>query len=253
MKNDYSLTLGIPTYNCEKTIEALITSAETMAILSNIKLTIIIVDDCSTDNTIKKINNMISLYDNIKLFINETNSGMPSKGRNKIIEEANTDFITFADCDDLIIGTAHKKCMEYLYNSYLNTAAFRVLLINRDNNDEYIRKFTNEDKIQIIKGKQILKLKRFSTVWNKVYKTDFVKDLKFKQTAGEDILFTYSTYNKQFEVVVIPSMGYIHYIQNSSLGASYKDNKELKQAQKKIRQEMIEKEFTNQELIECLV
>ena len=37
MKNDYSLTLGIPTYNCEKTIEALITSAETMATLSNIK------------------------------------------------------------------------------------------------------------------------------------------------------------------------------------------------------------------------
>ena len=251
MKNDYSLTIGIPTYNCEKTIEALITSAETMASLSNIKLTIIIVDDCSTDNTVQKINNMLGLYDNIKLFINETNSGMPSKGRNKIIEEADSDFITFADCDDLIIGSAHKKCMDYLYNSYLNTTAFRVLL--NTENGGYIRKFVDNDKIQIVKGSQILKLKRFCTVWNKVWKTDFIKNLKFKQSIGEDKLFCFSTYNKQFEVAIIPEIGYVHYIHSSSLGASYKKNEEtLKKVYRKFLKEMIEKEFTNQKLINCL-
>ena len=61
---------------------------------------LVLVDDASTDNTIKVINSYISKHPNIYLIKNTTNQGA-GVSRNKGIKAAKGDFIAFLDADDL--------------------------------------------------------------------------------------------------------------------------------------------------------
>ncbi|WGD35757.1 glycosyltransferase family 2 protein [Olleya sp. YS] len=61
---------------------------------------LILIDDCSTDNTVTIAEEFISKHPNIKLQKNQTNAGA-AVSRNKGIYEANGDFIAFLDADDL--------------------------------------------------------------------------------------------------------------------------------------------------------
>ncbi len=61
---------------------------------------LLLVDDCSTDNTLKIVQPFLEEFNNIILLKNKKNSGA-AISRNKGIEAANGDFIAFLDADDL--------------------------------------------------------------------------------------------------------------------------------------------------------
>lgn len=61
---------------------------------------LLLVDDCSTDDTIKIVKHYANKYNSIKLLKNEVNSGA-AISRNKGIFEAKGDYIAFLDADDL--------------------------------------------------------------------------------------------------------------------------------------------------------
>ena len=85
----------IPCYNAEVTI------TKTLASCLNQTFTdyeIIIIDDCSTDNTINLIKEINS--DNIKIYKLSSNKG-PSYARNYGWEKAKGDYICFLDSDDI--------------------------------------------------------------------------------------------------------------------------------------------------------
>ena len=85
------VTFYIPAYNAEKTIEKSINS------ILNQKLTvdeIIIVDDCSRDNT----NEIIKKYKNIKLLRNDKNMGL-GYNRNLAIKNSKNNIIASIDAD----------------------------------------------------------------------------------------------------------------------------------------------------------
>lgn len=86
----------IPTYNVEQYITKCLDSV-VMQTESNIE--IIVIDDVSSDNTVKIVKEYTSNDNRIKLFVNQTNSG-PSKTRNKGISEAKGEYIAFLDSDD---------------------------------------------------------------------------------------------------------------------------------------------------------
>jgi len=60
---------------------------------------LIIVDDCSTDNTVRIVERMSEDDSRIKCFSLSTNSG-PAVARNTAIENAQGRYIAFLDCDD---------------------------------------------------------------------------------------------------------------------------------------------------------
>ena len=60
----------------------------------------IIVDDCSSDDSVVKIKSFIKQDSRVKLIELEENGG-PAKARNRAIKEAQGDFIAFLDADDL--------------------------------------------------------------------------------------------------------------------------------------------------------
>ncbi len=92
------ITVGITCYNAQDTIEDAIKSALQQA-WTNIE--IVIVDDCSTDNSVKNINNILAQHQNIsfKLIIHKKNTGVAG-ARNTIIKNASGSFIAFFDDDD---------------------------------------------------------------------------------------------------------------------------------------------------------
>ncbi len=87
----------LPSYNSEKTIIRAVNSVLNQEGLNVIfALQFIIVDDCSTDSTLKVLNEI----PNIELYSNKVNSGGPNKGRNVGLSYAKGSYIMFIDHDD---------------------------------------------------------------------------------------------------------------------------------------------------------
>ena len=105
------VTIGIIVFNRENTIKACIDSALNQTYKAK---QILIVDDCSTDNTLKFIKD----YKNktIELIQNKENKGIPYS-RNILIENSVGEIIVFFDSDDFSFPNRVKKQVDYLINS----------------------------------------------------------------------------------------------------------------------------------------
>lgn len=81
-------------------------------------LEIIVVDDCSTDQSVAFVSEMKTTIPNITLLQNATNSGV-AISRNKGVERAKGRFICFLDADDLWLPTKIEKQVQFmLQNKY---------------------------------------------------------------------------------------------------------------------------------------
>lgn len=86
-----------PSYNVEKYISSTIDSVLNQS-YQNFEM--LIVDDMSTDNTCKIVNEYIKKDKRIKLFVLPKKGGA-SEARNKALKEANGKYVAFLDSDDL--------------------------------------------------------------------------------------------------------------------------------------------------------
>lgn len=109
-KNKKKVTVVTAAYNAEKFIERTIESVINQSLGSE-NIEYIIVDDCSTDNTIEIIKNYLKENQNISLISLKENTGSPGTPRNVGIELATSDYITFLDADDWL----HTNGLETLY------------------------------------------------------------------------------------------------------------------------------------------
>lgn len=88
------ISVIIPTYNGEDTIDRAINSAVCQE--GDFDIEILVCDDLSTDNTIERA----SRFPNVKVFYNNVHTGGPNAGRNLGIKNAKGDYIGFLDQDD---------------------------------------------------------------------------------------------------------------------------------------------------------
>ena len=104
------ITVIVPCYNVEKYIDKCVQSLINQTYKN---LEIILVDDCSTDNTWKIINKYSKNYENIKCMKNEKNSGA-GYSRNIALKQAKNDYISFIDSDDYIENNYYESMMKQL-------------------------------------------------------------------------------------------------------------------------------------------
>lgn len=91
------VTVIIPCYNAEKYIEKCLGELNKQEYKD---FEVICVDDASSDNTVKVIDNFKNKASfNIRIIKNESNMG-PAASRNRGVRMANTNYITFCDSDD---------------------------------------------------------------------------------------------------------------------------------------------------------
>lgn len=98
MKSKELITIGITCFNAEDSIQRCLNSAVKQDYEN---FDIIIIDDCSTDNSVRVIKKFVERNPNIKMNLieNKKNLGVGAN-RQKILEEAEGNYITFFDDDD---------------------------------------------------------------------------------------------------------------------------------------------------------
>ena len=119
MKNVISGLVSVvtPTFNCGKyigkTLESIINQTYN-------NLEVIVVDDCSTDNTCEIVNYYLNKDNRIKYFCLNENSGA-AIARTFAIEKARGEFIAFLDSDDIWYEDKLEKQLEFMR---INNVAF---------------------------------------------------------------------------------------------------------------------------------
>jgi len=117
MKERDLISIIMPAYNCEKYIAAAVQSVIEQT-YDNWEL--IIVNDCSTDNTPNIIKDFQRKDSRIKIYENAQNLGV-SATRNRCISEASGEWVAFLDSDDM--WDARKLDLQIKY-AQKNTAGF---------------------------------------------------------------------------------------------------------------------------------
>ena len=104
-------TVIIPLYNKESYVENTINSILNQTFTN---YEVLIVNDCSTDDSVAKVKPFLS--EKIKLIAHSDNKGL-SAARNTGIQNANSDYITFLDADDLwkptFLETIHQLITDF--------------------------------------------------------------------------------------------------------------------------------------------
>lgn len=104
------VSIIMPNYNCENFL------AETIESVINQTYSgweLLIVDDCSTDNSAEVVKSFCEKDERVKLFINEKNSGAAAS-RNRAMREAKGRWIAFLDSDDLWLPEKLEKQLSFM-------------------------------------------------------------------------------------------------------------------------------------------
>lgn len=218
---NYKISIIIPTFNIEEDIKRAIDSLLNQTIGFE-NLEIIIIDDCSTDNTQSIILNYCKKYKNIKPIFLKTNSGSAGKPRNIGIKYATSKYLMFLDNDDEYTPEA----CEIFYNNMEKTNV-NMIVCSKTNNI-YNPKDKNELKQKKISKNVIMKeinvLKNpdflFNTtpyagaMWCKIFKTKFIQqnNIQCLENLPEDLYFMHQCYYLNPNVYFITNLSlYNHY------------------------------------------
>lgn len=101
MNNDKLVSVIIANYNNQKYLKQCLDSVleQTYEFIE-----IVVVDDCSTDNSLDLLRQYEENYPHVKVFVNDKNSGV-TKTRMNAISKATGDFITPLDADDYYMSS----------------------------------------------------------------------------------------------------------------------------------------------------
>ena len=208
----YKISVIMPVYNAEEYLEDTLNSVINQTIgFENIEL--IIVDDCSTDNSRDILERYSEKYPNIKVIIMDKNSGCPGIPRNVGIKNATSDYIMFIDDDDEYFPEICDK----LYNTIISENADIAVCttLYTDNQGDAIVYF-NSDKF--VYDDEIVYFED-DAIWNSIFKTSIILDnnISFIDGYVEDGIFIceYSLHCKKL-VYLNDYVGYHHFLRKDS-------------------------------------
>ena len=222
--NNPKVSIIIPVYNVEQYLRQCLDSVINQTFKD---IEIIVVNDCSPDNSLQIIEEYRQKDSRIRLVNLEKNGGL-ANARNVGIKNSNCKYITFIDSDDWI----SENNIEILYNN-----------IEKYNTDFVGCEFTWYDNITHKSGDGIaffdiynipisdIKIKkrvlqRFSSsrVWGFLFKKDFLSsnDIYFRINRREDILFMYEAIVKSTKFVLIKDR--LYYYRSSRIGSNINTN-----------------------------
>ncbi|WP_107697514.1 glycosyltransferase family 2 protein [Campylobacter concisus] len=136
-----SVTIIMPSYDSEKFI---IESIESVLAQTYSNWELIIVDDCSPDDSNKIITKYVDSDGRIKLIKLQKNSG-PAVARNTAIEAASGRYIAFLDSDDVWLPNKLETQINFMHDNDLAFTYSSYRLVGEDN--EHLGVFITKDKI----------------------------------------------------------------------------------------------------------
>lgn len=191
------ISLIIPIYNVENYIEECLRSVlESMGSLPNIQ--VILVDDGSSDGSGKIASKYAEIYSNF-LYLLKENGGV-SDARNYGLEYATYNYVAFLDSDDWVQKPYFEKIISGIQRQP-DMIIFDWVNVERGRALQTVKGMDFEDILWTVQP----------SIWNKVYKTEIFKDLKFpKGYVYEDVGTIYKLlyYTKDYLYIKEPLYNY---------------------------------------------
>lgn len=219
------ISVCIPVYNVEKYVGRCLESILNQSLKD---IEIIVVNDCTPDNSMDIVRQYAELDCRIRIIENDVNHGQMIS-RSTAYMAALGDFITFCDSDDTIPDDA----LEKLYNEAVKTNADIVSGVieyipikgNRYRWDNLLQ--YGSDKISVFKS--LLKDEFVHNLCGRLFRRELLQNYNYetyeKATNGEDGMLFYQVVDHATKVVAVDNVVY-NYWQNmeSSSQVRLKDN-----------------------------
>ena len=209
-KKNGKISVIIPAYNAEKTVERCLNSVIEQS-YTNVE--VIVVDDGSKDRTLS-IANEIAKNDSRVKVISKQNGGAAS-ARNVGMKIASGEFITFLDADDYIEKEIYTELSKALNQNDLDIVSASIREIY---DGDISKESINLNGVTIFTGEDAL-CNMFSycggvrtVVWDKLYKKSIIQNITFAEPCpyGEDTLFNCEAILKCKRYGTIPYIGYTY-------------------------------------------
>lgn len=206
---EYSLSIIVPCYNEEKDIAGTIQSLLDSDYKGLKK--IIVVDDCSTDNSFNVIKKFAKKYSKVMAVQTPKNTGRASGAKNYGSKFVNTELIGSVDADSYPTKSAISKMIGYFDDKKMGAVASSVLVKNRNNSIE---------KLQAIEYKIIVFTRKLLGFIDAIYVTPgplaIYRKEAFDKVGGfdesnmtEDVEITWHFVSKGYKIAMsIPSRVY---------------------------------------------
>ncbi len=223
------ISITIPVYNVDKYLARCLDSILNQTF--KLDYEIICVNDGSTDNSQKILEEYAKKYDKIKI-INQENLGL-SEARNTALDHVTGKYTMFVDADDFIATNALEGLYNYAEKYNADVVVFDFLSGIPGNKNLYRQNFPMITKKY---GDNAFNIKsaepfvyRFIPVasWCKFYKTEFVRNIKFcKKLIYEDVPHWAEVFSKAEKIHYLP-IPYYFYIRKRTDSIMQLKNKKL--------------------------
>ena len=209
------ISVILPVFNSIKYIERCL---ESILSQTYTDIELIIIDDGSSDGTSLICDKYAAKDSRIKV-IHQNNKGV-SEARNLGLKLSQGEYISFIDNDDWI----SPDYLQSLYES-INRGDYSLsMVLYKKTEHYYLSPLLKEYFIKEISGLEIRQKlfeienydEPYGFIWAKLYKREILQDLKFKNTIGEDIEFSFQVSYKIKKAIIVQKYMYFWYQHNSS-------------------------------------
>lgn len=216
------ISIIIPVYNVEKYLKRCLDS-----VLHQIDVTqeVILVDDGSTDSSIKICDDYTEKYPEIKC-LHISNSG-PATAKNIGYEHATGNYIAFIDSDDEIKPNMFSTMLQSGYKHNADIVCCNYIQVNEDGSYEHTK---HTGKEYVLNQDEALKAiltkdKIYSQCWTKIYKRATIEAHHIRNTDGlktdEDFIYNIQAFACSKTVCIVDQPLYIYSHRSSSLSKDY--------------------------------
>ena len=215
----YKISMIVPIYNGEKYLGRAVDSIINQSIgFENIEL--ILINDCSKDNSKEIILEYAKKYDNIVPINLEKNSGCAGIPRNIGLSKATSNFIMFLDVDDYYTPEACEKLYDTILSEKSDIVVANYYLNSNENimeNNLCPKKYKNLISINPTeKQSNFEKITNmtFMAPWSKIFTKEIIKDNNItfsKDTQFDDAQFYFENLLKAKKVTILPDSHLYYY------------------------------------------
>lgn len=211
------ISVIIPVYNASNTIADCIESVRRQTYQN---LEIILVDDCSQDNSLDICKRYEMIDDRIKVIKHNKNGGV-SEARNMGIRHASGEYLAFIDSDDTIENGMYQTMLNALIESEADMCICQFRLKDHANSSarrvmdySYVGVYDDSyDMMRILYDEKPDKYKSFliQVVWNKLYRRRIFDTIAFEGRFSEDYAIMNRIYSKKYRICVIENEYYNYF------------------------------------------
>ena len=243
MFNDSSnavISIVMPMYNAEKYVAQSLRSIISQTFQD---FELIVVDDCSTDNSVEIVKSFAPQFaGKLNLIVREKNDGAPGIARNIALKNARGKYVMFMDSDDLIVSDALEMLYELAEKTQADVLHSEKYYTFVSEDESNAAKSTNDNTLKVslrtYQAGSFVEQPTFETenlferyfsfinrrfmwnVWNEFYNRDFLvkNNITFpKMPNNEDQIFVFNSIFHAKRYVRIPNVFYIYRLRDNSV------------------------------------